>query len=426
MRCILNKLPKHKYMLVAWFVWGLAAAYYFSDYMARVAPTVMHRELQIDFSMNEAGFGFLTASFYIPYVLMQMPVGLLVDRVSIRWLLTAMSLLTALGCGVFGWADHLAVAAIGRMLVGFSAAFAFISALRLATAWFPATMLGLLAGLTQALGMLGGAAGQAPISFLVSLVGWRHSMMCIALLFVVLAGFLFHFIQDKPGSESAELTQKRESNILVSLSLIILNRQTWINALYAGFLYAPAAVLGEAIGPAYLQYGQGMSAHAAAFATSLIFIGWVFGGPLSGWFSDRIGRRKPIMLASAALGLLFISVLVYCPHLSVPMAYALLILFGFTNAGVAIAYAVSTELHSRAVVGTAIALTNMASIFVGALLQPIVGYLVDYAAGPRSYHVDSLLLSDFQAGLQLLPLSSFIALLLACAIKETYCNGVKK
>ena len=162
-----------KQLNYSWLIWGLAATFYFSDYMARVAPTVMHRFLQMDFGINEAGFGILTASFYIPYILMQIPVGLTVDRVSVRYILTLMSLATALGCVVFGLANGLMVASIGRMLIGFSAAFAFISALRLATSWFPPAMLGLLAGLTQALGMLGGAAGQMPVSFLVGAVGWR-------------------------------------------------------------------------------------------------------------------------------------------------------------------------------------------------------------------------------------------------------------
>lgn len=173
----------------AWIVWGLAATFYFSDYMARVAPGVMHRYLQMDFGINEVGFGTLTASFYIPYILMQIPVGLLVDRISIRRLLTTMSLLTALGCVIFGMADTLMIAAFGRMIIGFSAAFAFISSLRLATAWFPPYKLGLLAGLTQALGMLGAAAGEAPISFLVSHVGWRECMYWVASLFVILAFF---------------------------------------------------------------------------------------------------------------------------------------------------------------------------------------------------------------------------------------------
>lgn len=404
----------------AWIIWGLAATFYFSDYMARVAPGVMHRYLQTDFGINEAGFGILTASFYVPYILMQIPVGLMVDRVSIRWILTLMSLVTAMGCCVFGLADSLTTASVGRMLIGFSAAFAFISALRLATSWFPPAMLGLLAGLTQALGMLGAAAGEAPVSFLVATLGWRHSMLIIAFLFIALAALLYQYVQDHPDTKRCELKKEKQLSVLLSLKTVLSSKQTWINALYAGFLFGPTAVIGEAIGPAYLQYGRGLSAHTAAFATGLIFIGWCVGGPLSGWFSDRIGRRKPLMIVSAICGCVLTTILIFYPSLSSTTVGLILFLFGFTNTGVAIAYAVSTELHQRAVVGTAIAFTNMASIFVGASLQPLVGKLVDSSAGLRGYHVERLLFSDFQYGLRILPVCSLIALLLACMVKETY------
>lgn len=406
----------------AWLVWGLAAVFYFSDYMARVAPGVMHRSLQADFGINEAGFGILTASFYIPYIIMQIPVGLTVDRLSIRGILTVMSLITALGCCVFGLADSLLIAAVGRMLIGFSAAFAFVSALRLATSWFPPVMLGLLSGLTQALGMLGAAAGEAPVSFLVTQVGWRHSMLIIAFLFIALAGLLYKFVQDKPGVHRHEIKPSATLSIFKSLKIVLSHRQTWINALYAGFLFGPTAVIGEAIGPAYLQYGRGLSAHAAAFATGLIFIGWGISGPLSGWISDKMGRRKPIMIFSALSGIVLTTVYVFTPNMSETTAYLIFFLFGLTNTGVAIAYAVSTEIQEGKVLGTAIAFTNMASIFVGAFMQPLVGRLVDVAAGARSYHVESLLLSDFQAGLRILPICSIIALILALLVKETYCR----
>lgn len=423
MNTSLSEHSKKHSLAFAWLVWGLAAAFYFSDYMARVAPGVMHKYLQMDFGINEAGFGILTASFYIPYILMQIPVGLTVDRLSIRWLLTVMSLITAFGCCVFGLADGLMTASIGRMLIGFSAAFAFVCSLRLATSWFPPTMLGLLAGLTQALGMLGAAAGEAPVSFLVSNVGWRYSMFIMSFLFIALAGLLYQFVQDRPKEQRREVLPVQ--GIAYSLKIILSSRQTWLNALYAGFLFGPTAVIGEAIGPAYLQFGHGLGAHAAAFATGLIFIGWGISGPLSGWLSDKLGRRKPVMIISGLCGVLFTSLFVFIPNLSQTSAYLIFFAFGLTNTGVAIAYAVSTELHKPNVIGTSIAFTNMISIFIGALLQPLVGRLVDMASGPRSYNVESLLLSDFQAGLKLLPLCSLIALILAFTIKETHCKPVK-
>ncbi|HAT1597311.1 TPA: MFS transporter [Legionella pneumophila] len=416
---------RKNYLGFAWLVWGLAAAFYFSDYLARVAPGVMHRYLQMDFGINEAGFGILTASFYVPYILMQIPVGLTVDRLSIRWLLTIMSLVTAFGCCVFGLADGLLTASIGRMLIGFSAAFAFICSLRLATSWFPPTMLGLLSGLTQALGMLGAAAGEAPVSFLVSNVGWRHSMLIIAFLFIALSGLLYQFIQDKPGEYRSEIRSVNRISILESLKVILSNKQTWLNAMYAGFLFGPTAVIGEAIGPAYLQFGRGLGAHAAAFATGLIFIGWGISGPLSGWISDKMGRRKPLMIISAVCGVILSSLFVFIPEMSQTTAYILFFVFGLTNTGVAISYAVSTEIHDRSVVGTSIAFTNMTSIFVGALFQPLVGRIIDMVSGPRAYNVETLLLSDFQAGLKLLPLCSLVALILAFTVKETYCKPIR-
>lgn len=422
-----EKVAQKSRMAYAWLIWGLSAAFYFSDYLARVAPGVMHRSLQHDFGISEAGFGILTASFYIPYIVMQMPVGLAVDRVSIRKLLTIMALITAFGCCVFGLAGNLITASVGRMLIGFSAAFAFISTLRLATAWFPPAMLGLLAGLTQALGMLGASAGEAPVSFLVAAVEWRHTMLIVAGLFVALAILLYRFIRDDPkGSAAYDVKHERKLGLIESLKITLSCRQTWINALYAGFLFAPTAVIGESFGPAYLQFGRGLSAHAAAFATGLIFIGWGIGGPLTGWLSDKIGRRKPLMVASAWIGIALTSFIVFYPEIDQFMAYGLLFAFGFTNTGVAIAYAVSTEIQARNVIGTSIAFTNMASIFVGASLQPIVGFLVGMVAGVRSYNVEELLLPDFQVGLCVLPLCSLIALVLAYMVKETYCKPIIK
>lgn len=409
----------------AWLVWGLAAAFFFSDYLARVSIGVMHRSLQVDFGINEAGFGILAASFYVPYIIMQIPVGLTVDRFSIRGILTVMSLLTALGCCVFGLADGIVMASAGRMLIGFSAAFAFVSALRLATSWFPPLMLGLLAGLTQALGMLGAAAGEAPVSFLVTNVGWRHSMLIIAFLFIALAGLLYQFVQDRPGSKRREIKVQPHISVFESLKIVLSHRQTWLNALYAGFLFGPTAVIGESNGPAYLQYGRGLTAHSAAFATGLIFIGWGISGPLSGWISDRMGRRKPLMILSAICGVVLTSIIVFYPNMSETMTYVLFFLFGLTNTGVAIAYAVSTEIQENKVMGTTIAFTNMASIFVGAIMQPLVGRLIDLSSGSRAFNVETVLLSDFQAGFKILPLCSLIALILAFTVKETYCRPIR-
>lgn len=413
----------YKGLWMSWLVWGLAALYYFSDYMARVAPGVMHKSLQNAFGISESGFGLLTYSFYIPYIMMQIPVGLLVDRFSVRRLLTCMSIMTAIGCAIFALADSLWGAALGRMFIGFSAAFAFISSLRLATAWFPPSMLGLLAGLTQALGMLGAAAGEAPISFLSQRLGWRECMYCLVILFIVLSFFLYRYIQDHESMSGLKKYKNQPVGMIESLKVVLKSPQIWMNALYAGFLFGPTAVIGESYGPAFLQYGWGLSAHQAASAIGFIFIGWGFGGPILGSLSDRLGHRKPLMIFSAMSTFLLTAVMIYFPLHHVGFAYMLFFIFGLTNSGVGLAYAVSTELPARSVVGTSIAFTNMASIFVGASLQPLVGKMIDSVAGARSFNVERLHLVDFQKPLSLLVVCAALALVFAFFVKETHCKN---
>lgn len=77
-----------------------------------------------------------------------------------------------------------------------------------------------------------------------------------------------------------------------------------------------------------------------------------------------MGRRKPLMIISAVCGVILSSLFVFIPEMSQTTAYILFFVFGLTNTGVAISYAVSTEIHDRSVVGTSIAFTNMTSIFV--------------------------------------------------------------
>ena len=59
------------------------------------------------------------------------------------------------------------------------------------------------------------------------------------------------------------------------------------------------------------------------------------------------------------------------------MMCLLLFLYGLCNVGVALAYAVAGELHPQIYSGVSIAFTNMASILIGAALQPLMGWLVD-------------------------------------------------
>ena len=120
------------------------------------------------------------------------------------------------------------------------------------------------------------------------------------------------------------------------------------------------------------------------------------------------------------------AILMFQPNLGLVEVNILLFLFGLTNTGVSIAYAVATEINSKRVVGTSIAFANMSSVIIGALLQPVVGKMIDWhvSGGAGATDISQLTLSDFRFALWILPLCSFLAFLCALKIKETHCKPV--
>ncbi len=408
-----------------WLVWGLAASAFFIEYFARVAPGVMIDSLMRDFKVQALALGSLSAFFYYAYVGMQIPVGILVDRFSLRWLLTSMIFICGLGCLIFASTTHLGVAALARLMMGFGAAFAFVSALKVAAVWFPAQQFGLLAGLTQALGMLGAAVGQMPMAYLVVHLGWRETLFLIASLMILLSAFVAILVRDrvKPMTSMAKKTLMRSP--CSGLMEVLKNPQSWWNALFAGLLFAPTAALAELWGVKFFRQTYHLSNQIAAMGIGLIFIGWTLGGPLTGWISDKIKRRKIILILSACFSLLFASLVILLPNLPLSILFGLLFLYGLANTGVATAYAVASEINPQSIAGTSVAFANMASVIIGAGFQPLIGWLLEKKWDGTM--VDSLAFysnANFRSSLLILLVSLLLAVLVACGIKETYCQRV--
>ena len=406
-----------------WLVWGLGATFFLTEYFARVSPSVMLQDLMHAFSANALALGTLSACFYLAYIPMQLPVGMLVDRFGPHRLLTIMALLCGFSCLLFGTVHTLYLAQISRFLMGFSASFAFVGTLKLALMWFPANRFGLLAGLTQALGMLGAVIGEGPTAVAVNHFGWRGTMLVMSGVILLLAIFIGLLVRDRPLNLPITNSAKPIS-VLKGLLIVIKNSQTWINAIYVGLLYAPSAAFAELWGVNFLTQSYHLSRPLAGTAIGTIFIGWTIGGPITGWVSDRIGQRKPMMIFSSICGMIFMGSVIFIPHLSIAFIFILLFCYGLTNTGVAISYAVASEINPRKISGTSIAFANMASVLIGAAFQPIIGWLLDLTSHGSVYKgIHIFTVSEYRLALLALPICSLLSLVLALKVKETFCQN---
>lgn len=408
----------------AWIIWLLAAGFFFAEYFARVAPSVMVPNLMRAFGVHAGSLGALSAMFYYAYVGMQLPVGALVDRFGPQRLLTVMSALCGVACLLFAYSHSLGMANLARFMMGFAAAFAFVGALKLARVWFPSARFGLMAGATQALGMLGAALGEGPVSFVVAAVGWQRTMIIIGIVLIALAVLIFLIVRDHPEYAPEKIQEpyyNNEYSLLGGLWQVLRNKQTWLNGAFVGFLYAPTAAFAELWGASYLHRVYNITPEIAASAVSLMFIGWGVSSPLMGWLSDKIGRRKPILLGSAFFSLVFMSSVLYIPHLPVALMFILLFLYGMSNVGVATSYAVASEINSKSLSGTSMSFANMASVIIGAFFQPIIGWLLDMSWDHKIVNgIPWYSAHDYHMAMLALPACFVLSFIFAAVLKESY------
>ncbi|MFI4938058.1 MAG: MFS transporter [Candidatus Berkiellales bacterium] len=423
---VVNQLDfSRRSLLRACIVWGFAAAFYFFELMLLVSPSVMVDDLTIAFNTSAEELGSLAAFYYYAYALMQIPVGLLIDRFGPRALLTLASFLCALGCLIFAWAPILIWAQCGRFIMGVGGSFAVVGCLKLASWWFPLKRFALLTGIMVAVGMMGGVFGQKPVALLVMSLGWRHTILLGAVVGGILGAMIWFVIADHPKEvefHPEKLTGGLKA-FLKGLIQVMKNPQVWIASLYAGLMFVPTTGFGQLWGVPYFVERYHLEKDVAAWMVSMIFFGWAVGGPLYGWVSDHIHRRKLPMGVAAVGTLVVMLAILYTPASPFTMKI-LMFLLGAFSSGFIIAFSLVRELNVAILTGTTIGFINTINNASGALAQPVIGELLDKLRDGKVTIEGNPIYSVamYNEAFLFLPVCIGIAILIMPFIRETYCR----
>lgn len=404
--------------MLKWVIWTLAAFFYFYEYVLRVSPSVMVPELMNAFHVDATTLGLLTSFYFYAYAPMQLPVGLLIDRFGAKRLLTFASIVCGFGAILFGISSYFLQASLGRLLLGFGSSFGFVSMVYVCSHWFPKSKRALLVGLANSIGMLGAFCGQGPLGIALHVVNWRVALMVLGIIGFFLA-FLIYFIVEKETLH--ELSHKKiTKTLLAGLKSICKNRHAWINALMALLVYVTTSAVADLWGVPFLQAAYHVNKQTAAFAISMIFIGWLVGGPVIGWLSDTLKKRKSVIIFSIIFTLISLSSVIYLVHIPFPVVYVLLFCVGFFSSGELLNFTLATELTAPHIKGSAIAFTNCIVSFGSGFIQPIVGMILDLSwNGVKDHGINIYSTHAYQWAFLILPIFLCIALALSYFLKES-------
>lgn len=420
-----NHLPK-KIVFISWMICGLGAVFYCYEYLLRISPSVMTQELMRYYHLTGAQYGNLSGSlYYYSYVVMQIIVGLLMDRYGPRRLLTFACVLCAAGAYLFACSDQISIAMTGRFLIGLGSSFAFVGAAKLATIWLPPERFALMSGIIFCLGMLGAMFGDVVLRLIVDDTGWQSAIMGAAAVGVVIAIILWIVLRDVNPYHEDHYSHHKPTlvEVLSGLKEALKKPQIWLVGLVGCVLYLFLTAFAELWGPAYLEQAHGLSRSHAVNANSMVFLGCAIGSPFIGWFSDLIqSRRLPVFIFSS-VALVVICALLYVHHWSLLSIYIILFLFGFFSSSQILMFAIGREMTSIKISGTTIGLINMLIMLGGAIFPPVIGKILDiYWTGTMVDGARIYTAHAFTMAMSVLPLGLIAGMIMTCFMRETNCK----
>jgi MFS family permease len=405
-----------------WAVFALAASAFWLSFFHRVAPAAIAGELQRAFDIGGAVLGTLAATYFVIYTVMQVPTGVLNDTLGPRRVLVAGCLVAGVGSALFGMAETVTMALLGRTLAGLGVSVAFVSMLKLVADWFPENRFATMTGIGTMMGLTGALAAATPLAWLIAAhgVSWREVFIAAGAASLLLAAAIGLVVRDRPEEPLPGESPAREPlRWKEGLEQVARNPATW-SCFWIGFGMSGSYLTFVGLwGVPYLVHRYGMTVVEATQHTSLMLVCLAVSQGAVGALSDRIGHRRPLMIASALLYLAcwiaWLAGVAAIPGAS----YAISAVMGVSVCAMTLSWACAKEVNPPRYAGIAISVVNTSGFLAVGLLQPLVGWLLDRGAAGGAVSGEHYL-----PGIMLLAVFSGVALAGALFVPETRCRNI--
>ena len=368
-------------------------------------------ELGTAFGLEAMGVASLVGLFYYGYSPFSLVAGVGMDRLGPRKVVPLGAAAVGIGALLFA-TGNTQLASVGRLLQGAGGVFALVGAAYIAMTHFPPSRAATLIGATQMFGMAGGSAGQFVVGPMIGAgVPWQAFWAGMGVIILAISVALYRLLPEAAPKPRDDQWLKSAGR---TLGLVFRNPQSILCGVIAGLLFIPTTIFDMTWGVRYLQDARDFDYATAVLRSASVPLGWIIGCPLLGAISDRLGRRKPVILGGAAVLLVCLAAILYGPADLLP-PYVLGIVAGVASGAAMLPYTVIKEANPPEASGTATGVVNFLNFTFSALLGPVFAWiLVSVSQG-----ADRMSLEHYQSTFSLLLYGVVLAIVLTLLLEET-------
>lgn len=349
----------------------LASSYYFFETMIDTVPSIMVSELMQSFHLDAFKLGILDVSYFVLAAFIQIPGGYLLDKYGAKRIMPMAALSCAIGLIIFANAHDIVSALIGRMLAGLGSAFGLLGALFIIANLIPKRWLAFALGFSITIG-LSGALLNSPMVFIKNNMGWRGLTSLLAVIAVFFAVLFYLLLPKGLESNQSQIYSWRQVKVLAK------SKSLWLIALFGGLMYLPAGTLGSLWGASFIEKAiPTISLAEASTINSLIFLGWIIGSPIAGFFSDYFKKRRFFLCLGALICFILLIILFKASKFTIYELAGLFLGIGISSSFSGLTFAMGAERFTTCQAMT-IGWINMWAIIPMLILNPLFGHVLDH------------------------------------------------
>ncbi|MHC1720746.1 MAG: MFS transporter [Clostridiaceae bacterium] len=406
-------------------IWGVLILIYLIVFFQRLAIGTIAGDLKTTFDMTSMQLANLGAMYFYAYTIMQIPTGILADKLGPRITVVSGTILAGIASIGFSFSTSIGMAYATRLLIGVGVSVVFLSILKIISNWFPAENFATMSGITSFMGNVGGLLSQAPLVIIVGIAGWRGSFLVMGITTLVLAAAAFIIVKDSPVdarfpevNPQQQQLQEESSKIFVQLFHVVKNPRIWWPSLAFGGVNGGFILFSGTFGISYLMNAYNIDKISASNIVSLLLVVSAFSFAFMGRFSDLIKRRKLPMVILASFSLIAWTLLLFA---DLPMwyIYVFVVLVGLSISLGVTCWPMAKEVSNPLYSGMAMSIVNVSAFLFAAVIPVISGKMIDSAiaagAGP---------VAAYEYGFLICVACSVMSLIFAALSKETKCMNI--
>ncbi|MBZ2207846.1 MFS transporter [Massilia soli] len=341
--------------------------------LLRTVNAVLAPDLVASLALSPAQLGLLTSAFFVSFALVQLPVGIALDRYGPRKVQLVLLLVAALGALMFAWGQSFMGLVLARAVIGLGLGGCFMAAVKAISTWIDPARLPSVQGFLIAIGGLGAASATAPARAALQHMDWRGLFVMLALLLACTAVLIWS------AAPRAEPVARAKAKVPVFESIAAVYADPAFRKTIS-LILIPHAVF---FGIQGLWVGRWLSDvarfpdHAVVYLLYLSMAAVIFGAIAVGMITEWAGKRGIQPLDVAGIGIaLFIAVQIAFVCNWKPSFQLLSVLFTLIGTITGIEYAIVSQSMPKSLTGRAATCLNLL-IFVGAfIVQAGFGLLI--------------------------------------------------